>query len=98
MTFNLSKGVFRIATEKMSKNAYRIATPSATIMVQGTEFLAIVEDNRTVIDLYAGKIEIQGVNGGNTTAVAIVAGQSVFLGPEGAPPAVGEVSQPMTLR
>ncbi len=94
MALNLSKGVFRIATGRMSKNAYRIVTPSATITVRGTEFLATVDDNRTVIDLYAGKIEIKGVNGGNTTAVAIVAGQSVSLGLKGAPPVVGEASQP----
>ena len=64
------------------------------ITVRGTEFLATVENNRTVIDLYAGKIEIQGVNGCNTAAVAIVAGQSVALGPESAAPVIGETSQP----
>ena len=93
MTLTLSKGVFRIATGRMSKNAYRIMTPSATITVRGTEFLATVEDNRTVTDLYAGKIEIQGINGGNTAAVTIIAGQSVTLGPESAAPVVGEASQ-----
>ena len=95
MTLTLLNGVFRIATGRMSKNAYRIVTPSATITVHGTELLATVQENRTVIDLYAGKIEIQGVNGGNTAAVAIVAGQSVTLGPESTAPVVGEASQPI---
>ena len=96
MTLTLSKGVFRFATGRMSKGSYRIVTPSATITVRGTDFLATVEDKRTVIDLYAGRIEIQGVNGGNEgAAVVIVAGQSVALGPASAAPVIGEASQPI---
>ena len=49
MTLTLSKGVFRFVTGKMSKRAYKIITPTATIGVRGTDFLATVTDTITLI-------------------------------------------------
>lgn len=68
MTLTLSKGLFRYASGRMSKNAYRVVAPTATISIRGTEFVA--------------------------TAVTVVAGQSVALGPTSAAPVIGLASPP----
>ena len=95
MTLTLSKGVFRLATGRMSKNAYSVVTSTATISIRGTDFLATVSDNTIAIDLYAGKLEVQDTRNGNAAAAVIVlAGQSVTLGPTNAAPVIGLASPP----
>lgn len=95
MTLILSKGVFRFATGRMSKDSYRIVTTTAIISVRGTEFLATVTENRTVIDLYTGKIEVHDTrSAGATKAVVVVAGQSITLGPTNSAPVIGVASPP----
>jgi hypothetical protein len=67
MTLTLSKGVFRFVTGKMNKQAYRIVTPSATIGIRGTDFLATVTDNSTIVDVYEGEIDFEQRGGDGRT-------------------------------
>ena len=95
MTLALSKGVFRFVTGKMSKRAYRIVTPTATIGVRGTDFLATVTDVSTVIDLYEGEIEVEDTRGADAPApVTVAAGQKVTVSTASTTPTIGVASPP----
>jgi hypothetical protein len=76
MILTLSKGVFRFVSGKMNKQAYRIITPSASISVRGTDFLATVTENSTVVDVYEGEIDFEPRGGDGGQAVAVAAGQN----------------------
>ena len=96
MTITLTKGVFRFVSGTMKKASYRIVTPTAYIGVRGTDFLATVTDDSTVIDLYDGEIEVEDTRGGDDTVapVAVAAGQSITLSPASAVPTIGVATPP----
>ena len=96
MILTLSKGVFRFVSGKMNKQAYRIITPTALIGVRGTDFLATVTDNGTVVDVYEGEIDFEprGGDGDNVQAVAVAAGQSVSVSTQSNSPTLGTAAPP----
>lgn len=95
MTLTLSKGIFRFVTEKMSKRAYRIVTPTATIGVRGTDFQATVTDVSTLIDLYEGEIEVEDTRGADAPApVVVAAGQSITVSTASTTPTIGVAAPP----
>jgi hypothetical protein len=60
----LEFGALRFSTGSMAKSAYKIATPSATLAVRGTEFdLAVSDDGATYLMVRHGEVEITGTNG-----------------------------------
>ena len=57
MVISMTRGVLRFATGRLAKNAYVIATPSATITVRGTVFtVAIDRDGGTTVHVEEGRI------------------------------------------
>ena len=95
MILTLSKGVFRFVSGKMNKQAYQIITPTALIGVRGTDFLATVTDNGTVVDVYEGEIDFEPRGGDdNVQVVAVSAGQSVSLSTQSNSPTLGAASPP----
>ena len=59
ITMLASKGAFRFITGKSRKQAYSIATPTATIGVRGTRFdLAVTGDGETTLALFEGAARI----------------------------------------
>ncbi len=95
MTLTLSKGVFRFVTGRMSKKAYRIVTPTATIGVRGTDFLATVTDDSTQIDLYEGEIEVEDTRGAEAVEpVVVAAGQSIAISTASTAPTIGVAAPP----
>ena len=64
LDLTLEFGALRFATGTMEKSAYRIATPSATLAVRGTEFdLAVDRDGTTYLMVRHGEVEITGKSG-----------------------------------
>src|SRR5262249_43676911 len=77
MVISMTRGVLRFATGRLDKNAYVIATPSATIAVRGTVFtVAIDREGGTTIHVEEGRIRAV-----NPAGAAIEAGAqgSVWL-------------------
>jgi len=77
MVISMTRGVLRFATGRLAKNAYVIATPSATITVRGTVFtVAIDRDGGTTVHVEEGRIRAV-----NPAGAAIEAGAeaSVWL-------------------
>jgi hypothetical protein len=60
-------GTFRFITGKSNKSAYKIATPTATIGVRGTEFDFTVTQEETNVLLYEGAVTVCPTNGGCET-------------------------------
>lgn len=60
-------GTFRFITGKSNKNAYKIATPTATIGVRGTVFDLTVTDTDTNVLLYEGEVNVCSKSGGCET-------------------------------
>lgn len=60
-------GTFRFITGKSNKGAYKIATPTATIGVRGTEFDFTVTEEETNVLLYEGAVTVCPTNGGCET-------------------------------
>lgn len=56
-------GTYRFITGKSSKSAYKIATPTATIGVRGTEFDFTVTNDETNVLLYEGSVTVCPTNG-----------------------------------
>jgi FecR protein len=56
-------GTFRFITGKSNKSAYKIATPTATIGVRGTEFDFTVTNQETNVLLYSGAVNVCPTNG-----------------------------------
>lgn len=94
MTLRFSKGVFRFVTGKMNKQAYRIITPSATIGIRGTDFLATVTDDSTLIDVYEGEIDFEPRGGDDNQTVTVAAGQSVSVSAQSNTPTLGTAAAP----
>jgi ferric-dicitrate binding protein FerR (iron transport regulator) len=70
MVISMTRGVLRFATGRLAKNAYVIATPSATITVRGTVFtVAIDRDGGTTVHVEEG-----GVRAVNPAGASIEAG------------------------
>jgi len=79
MVITMTRGVLRFATGRLDKNAYVIATPTATIAVRGTVFtVAIDRDGGTTVHVEEGRIRAA-----NPAGAAIEAGaeSSVWLQP-----------------
>jgi hypothetical protein len=60
-------GTFRFITGKSNKNAYKIATPTATIGVRGPVFDLTVTDKETNVLLYEGEVNVCSKSGGCET-------------------------------
>ncbi|WP_176244998.1 FecR family protein [Oceanibacterium hippocampi] len=78
MAVNLSKGVFRFVTGKMTKSGISFTTPSATIGVRGTDFIATVDAaGNTTISVLEGAVDVTPAAGG--PGISVAAGQSVTV-------------------
>lgn len=75
--FSMFKGGMRFITGQIgqrSPNAFRLATPSATIGIRGTEFLVVMANNATYSQVLSGSISM--TNAAGTTILA--AGQTAL--------------------
>jgi hypothetical protein len=83
LDLSLEFGALRFSTGSMAKPAYKIATPSATLAVRGTEFdLAVDGDGVTYLVVRHGAVEILGRNGESRQ---VGAGQTVTVDAAGVP-------------
>jgi hypothetical protein len=90
LVMTATKGIFRFASGKLPKNAYRLHTPAATIGIRGTVLAISIEaaaaDQTIVrIGLEQGEATITGCRG--DTAV-LGAGQSIELARDPAEPCI----------
>jgi hypothetical protein len=76
---NMTRGVLRFATGRLTKNAYVIVTPTATVAVRGTVFTVTVDlDGGTTVMVEDGRIRAVNPAG---AANEIGAGASTWLQP-----------------
>lgn len=83
LDLTLEFGALRFSTGSMAKSAYKIATPSATLAVRGTEFdLAVDSDGMTYLMVRHGAVEITSKTG---ESKRVGAGQSLTVSAAGVP-------------
>jgi len=83
LDLTLEFGALRFSTGSMAKSAYRIATPSATLAVRGTEFdLAVDSNGMTYLMVRHGAVEITSKTGASKQ---VGAGQSLTVSAAGVP-------------
>jgi hypothetical protein len=83
LDLSLEFGALRFSTGSMAKPAYRISTPSASLVVRGTEFdLAVDGDGAAYLVVRHGAVEIRGANGESRQ---VTAGQTVTVSSAGVP-------------
>jgi len=96
-TLNVGKGVMRFVTGRMASRSYKIATPSATMGVRGTDFIVAVDDDGgTAVSVLSGGVSLTST-GGQTVDVdagftAVTDGADVSTAPSLGLPAVATAS------
>lgn len=80
---NLTKGAFRYVSGKMAEDKVTLKTPTATMVIRGTELkIDVADDGSTEVSVLEGAIELTSLIAG--TALSIVTGQSGLLDGTGA--------------
>ena len=65
---SMAVGIMRFTSGKLTKSAYTIRTPTATVGIRGTEFDVIVDENgATTIIVYSGEVLMRSGDGTNTS-------------------------------
>lgn len=87
IVFSMFKGGMRFVTGLIgqhNKEAFRLATPNATIGVRGTDFMVVIKDGQTYMKVLSGSVKLTNAAG---TAI-VTAGQTVLLTSSAVAPAV----------
>ena len=80
-TANMSKGVLRLVTGKLSGPSFKVRTPTALIVVRGTDFIvAVLASGLTVVRVLLGVVEITPAAGGDASTVSAGATGTVAPG------------------
>jgi len=80
---NLTKGAFRFVSGKMAEDKVTLKTPTATMVIRGTELkIDVADDGQTEVSVLEGAIELTSLIAG--TALSIATGQSGLLDGTGA--------------
>jgi len=80
---NLTKGAFRYVSGKMAEDKVTLKTPTATMVIRGTELkIDVADDGQTEVSVLEGAIEMTSLIAG--TALSIATGQSGLLNGSGA--------------
>lgn len=80
---NLTKGAFRFVSGKMAEDKVTLKTPTATMVIRGTELkIDVADDGQTEVSVLEGAIEMTSLIAG--TALSIATGQSGLLSGSGA--------------
>ncbi len=80
-TANMSKGVLRLVTGKLSGPSFKVRTPTALIGVRGTDFIvAVLASGLTVVRVLLGVVEITPAAGGDASTVSAGATGTVAPG------------------
>lgn len=75
---NLTKGAFRFVSGKMAEDKVTLKTPTATMVIRGTELkIDVADDGQTEVSVLEGAIEMTSLIAG--TALSIATGQSGLL-------------------
>jgi hypothetical protein len=79
---NLTKGAFRYVSGKMAEDKVTLKTPTATMVIRGTELkIDVADDGQTEVSVVEGAIEMTSLIAG--TALSIATGQSGLLNGSG---------------
>jgi ferric-dicitrate binding protein FerR (iron transport regulator) len=79
---NLTKGAFRYVSGKMAEDKVTLKTPTATMVIRGTELkIDVADDGQTEVSVIEGAIEMTSLIAG--TALSIATGQSGLLNGSG---------------
>jgi hypothetical protein len=80
---NLTKGAFRFVSGNMAEDKVTLKTPTATMVIRGTELkIDVADDGQTEVSVIEGAIELTSLIAG--TALSIATGQSGLLDGSGA--------------
>lgn len=88
-------GVLRFVTGTMDSNAYRVATPTATVGVRGTVFdLIVAADGATLVYVEEGSVQFANLAG---TSVTVTAGLASSIDAASGPPSAPQPPAPGSL-